>query len=429
MATLSTGKIAEVLFENAIETFETQDLLLDKVDHFTPEPGQMQNSNNFVWRTVQQSAPIIAGWDLTGLATGIIEETYPAVLGTPSNDFVTQRADDVRDTKFWEDRGRASGRRQASNLNSAIVNAMVTQGSLYYRSPAVSGYNFVAQGQAILNERQAMADRRYFLINDRDTLTFSGDLAARQTVQGRPAQTWNTGQIGANVAEFDVYTGSFLPNLAGGASPDTTVTGNQSFKPEGGSVNAITGVVTNVDYRTATIAVADTSAYNIGDKVMFVNGSTPVFAVGLDDKTNTNQPMTFTVVGKPSGTSVTVFPKPIAIDDPGLSTLEKAYGNVNTRILNGAVMTRLNIDASVKSNVFWDRGAVEVIGGAIPAEYFRQFAGKRVINSTMKNGQEMYMVYDGNITTMGFSFRLFTWYGITIRNPQAVGVATRYTAT
>ena len=427
MATLTTGKIAEVIFENALETFESQEMLLDKVDFWQPDASDMQNAGNFMWRSVQQHAPIISGWDMTGLETGIIEETYPAILGTPSNDFVEMRADDVRDAKFWQDRGVASGKRQASNLNSAIASAMAVQGSLHIRSNATSGYNFVATAQAIMNERQGPKDQRYFLLNDRDTLTYAADLAGRQTLQGRPEETWKTGQIGRNVAEFDVYTASFLPNIAGGASPAATVTGNQSFAPTAGTVNSTTGVVTNVDYRTADIPVSDSTSYNVGDKVKFVNSAVDVLAVGLDDKTSTGQAMTFTIVAKPDSTTITVFPKPIAINDPALSTLEKAYGNINTRILNGAVVTRLNTDASVKTNLFWDRNSVEVMGGTIPANLFKEFGGKKVINAAMKNGQQMYMIYDGNITTMSFKFRLFTWYGITIRNPSMVGVATKYT--
>jgi hypothetical protein len=427
MATLTTGKIAEVIFENALETFESQEMLLDKVDFWQPDAGDLQNAGNFMWRTVQQHAPIISGWDMTGLETGIIEETYPSILGTPSNDFVEMRADDVRDMKFWQDRGIASGKRQASNLNSGIASAMATQGSLHIRSNATSGYNFVATAQAIMNERQGPKGSRHFLLNDRDTLTYAADLAARQTLQGRPADTWKTGQIGANVAEFDVYTASFLPNIAGGASPGATVTGNQTFAPSAGTVNSTTGVVTNVDYRTADIAVSDSTGYNVGDKVTFTNSAVPVYSIGLDDKTNTSQAMTFTIVAKPDSTTVTVFPKPIAVNDPALSTLEKAYANINTRILNGAVMVRMNTDASVKTNLFWDSSAVEVMGGTIPANLFKEFGGKKVINAGMKNGQQMYMIYDGNITTMSFKFRLFTWWGITIKNPSMVGVATKYT--
>ena len=424
---ITTGKIAEVLFENSIDTFESQEMLLDKVDFFSPDASDLQNSNNFIWRTVEQHAPILTGFDLTGQETSIIEETYPAILGTPNNDFVDVRIDDMRDINFWEKRGRASGRRQASAVNTAIADAMALQGSLHIRSNATSGYNFIAEAQAIMDERQGPMGDRCFLLNDRATLAFSSDLAARQTLQGRPeSDAWSRGQIGANVANFDVYTGSFLPNLVGGADPATTVTGNQTFAPEGGSVNAATGVVTNVDYRSADIVVAASAGYNVGDKVTFSNAAVTVKAIGLDDKSPTDQAMTFTVIAKPNATTLTVSPKPIAADDAALSVLEKAYANIDTTILNAATVDRLNIDATAKTNLFWDKDAVEVMGGQVPAELFKQFAGKKVLSSTMANGQTMYMIYDGNITKMTFQFRLFTWNGITIRNPSMVGVATRF---
>lgn len=422
---LTAGKIAEVLFESALETYEAQDMLLDKVSFMEPDGATMQSSGNAIWRPVQQHAPVIAGWDLTGLETGIIEEAYPAVLGTPSNDFVSQRADNMRDMSFWKKRGVESGRQQATELNKTIASAIVLQGSMFYRSNVTSGYSFVAEAQALMNERQGKNTGRTFMLNDRDTLKFANDLAGRQTLQGRPDETWRTGQIGANIAEFDIFTASFLPNLVGGADPATTVTADQSFKPEAGSVTA-TGIVTNVDYRVATIPVTASASYNIGDKVTFANGGVTIKALGLADKSDTGVAMTFTIVAKPSGTSITVYPKPIAVNDAALSTLEKAYANVNTKILNTATVNRVNTDASKKSNLFFDKDAVEVLGGTIPANLFRQFDGFQVINSTMKNGQSMYMVYDGNLNDMSLRYRLFTWYGVTIKDPSRCGVAVTY---
>ena len=423
----STGKIVEVLFEKTIETYEHQEMMLPMVDFYQPDAADMQNADNFVWRTVQQHAPILTGWDMTGQEQEIIEETYPAVLGTPKNDFVEQRADKLRTMKFWEDRGAISGKQQATELNKSIVNAMAIQGSMFYRSNATSGYDFISEAQALMNERQGMHGKRCFMLNDRDTKLFASDLAARQTLQGRPEnEAWNKGQIGGNVAEFDVYTGSFLPNLTGGAAVSTTVTGNQSFKPEGGTVVTATGVVTNVDYRQAVIPVAASASYAIGDKVNIENGGTPVNAIGLADKTNTDIPMTFTIIDKPTATSITVYPKPIAADDGALTATELAYANIDTVILNLATVERVNSDASNKTNLFWDKDAVEVLGGTIPAELFKQFDGMKVISHTMSNGQEMYMVYDGNIATMNFRYRLFTWYGITIKDPSRVGVAVTF---
>lgn len=423
----STGKIVEVLFENTIETYENQDMMLDLVDFYSPDSGDMQNADNFVWRPAQQHAPILTGWDMTGQEQEIIEETYPAVLGTPKNDFVEQRADQMRSAKFWEDRGKQSGLQQGTELNRAIASAIATQGSMFYRSSATSGYDFISEGQAIMNERQGMKTERCYLLNDRDTKLFSTDLAARQTLQGRPEdQAWTKGQIGSNVADFNIYTGSFLPNLTGGGAISTTVTGNQSFKPEGGSVDATTGVATNVDYRVATIPVAASASYNIGDKVTIDNTAVPVESIGLADKNTTGQAMTFTVVAKPSGTSISVYPKPIAADDGALTATEAAYANINTVILNGATVERINTDLTNKTNLFWDKDAVEVLGGTIPAELFKQFNGMKVISHTMKNGQQMYMVYDGNIATMNFRYRLFTWYGITVKDPSRAGVSVTF---
>ncbi len=256
---VSTGKTAEVMFEKYKETYEHQMSMLDMVDFHEPDGADMQNSANVVWYPVQQHAPIITGWDLTGEETGIIEETYPAVLGTPNNDLIEVRADDRRDSRFWERRAEQSGKRQATQLNKEIASAIATQGSLFFRSNDTSGYDFISEGEAIMNERQLTDSQRYFMLNDRDTKLFGSDLAARQTIQGRPEDTWKTGQIGQNVAGFDVFTGSFLPNITGGADPAVTVTGNQAFVPSGGSVNATTKVVTNVDYREASIVVNDSS--------------------------------------------------------------------------------------------------------------------------------------------------------------------------
>ena len=422
----TTGKIAEVMFSEVLDTYNKQDQLLGLVNFMEPDGKTMQNSDNVLWRPWKQHRPILTGWDLTGQEQGIIQETYPAVLGVPKNDLVSERADNLRDMQFWRQCGFDSGDQQATELNKSIASAIVTQGSMFYRSNVTSGYDFVGEAQAIMNERQGKKTVRNFIMNDRDNLKFSKDLAGRQTVQGRPEKVWATGQVGQNIAEFDVYTASYLPNLVGGADPATTVTGNQSFKPEGGTVDPTLKSVVNVDARKATIAVAASASYNIGDKVTFANGGTTVKSVGLADKNTTGQAMTFTIVAKPTGTSVTVFPKPIAADDPALTALEKSYANIDTRILNGATMNRINTDASKKANIFFDKDAVEVFGGTIPADLFPQFDGMKVLYEKLKNGLTMYMIYDANMVNMTFRFRVFTWYEVTIKDPSRVGVAVTF---
>ena len=114
------------------------------------------------------------------------------------------------------------------------------------------------------------------------------------------------------------------------------------------------------------------------------------------------------------------------MDDAALTTLEKAYANIDTQILTGATVNRLNIDASAKVNAFWCKNSLEVTGGDAPISLLNEFGGMKVISSTMSNGQKMYMAYDGNIDDLTFKCRLFTWYGLTNADPSANGVAVTF---
>ena len=335
------------------------------------------------------------------------------------------RTHKLRDMRFWERRGVQSGMKQATFLNQNLAELVANQGSLFYRSNTTNGYDFVGNAQTLLNERQVSSDMRCFVLNERDRQVYARDLAERGTLSGRPEDSYRTGQIGREVAQFDVYSGSYLPTLAGGASPaNVTVTGNQSFRPEGTAT--VGAVQVNVDYRVARIAVNSSSNLNIGDRITFSNGGTPVRAVGLADKTDTGQPMTFVVVARPSGTTIDVYPKPIALGDSALSAEEESAANVHTAILNGATITRLNIDTLTRANIFWAKDSIEVIGGDAPIELLAEFGGQQVISKQMSNGQKMYCAYDGDINTLTFQCRLFTWWGLVNRNPMANGVGVRF---
>lgn len=422
----TTGKIIEVLFENAIETHEEQMQMLDLVTVFKPDSANMQNANNFVWRPVQQNRPTFTGWDMTGNETDIIQETYPAVLGLPTNDIYEQRADAMRDMRFWEDAGRESGKKQATTLNKAIADMVVNTGSCFYQTNAVSGFDAIGESNVILKERQSAKDMAYVMMNDRDAFKYAKDLAGRETVKGRPESSWSTGQIGSKVATMDIFEGSFLPTVPGGAITATTTTAAVSLAPEGGTVDPVTGATTNVDYRSGTIPVLASAAYAVGDWVQFENTSVPVESIGLSDKSPTGTPMTFKIVSIPNGTSLEVFPKPIALDDAALSTLEKAYANINTQITSGATVVKVNTTASARANIFWSKDSIEVTGGDVPVDLLQQFGGMKVISHTMSNGQRMYMAYDGDIRKMTFVCRMFTWWAVTNKNPSANGTFTTF---
>lgn len=431
---LSTAKAIEVLYENAIEEYQVRTHMLSLVDSFTPTPGDYQNSNNVIWRPVEQHAPIKRGWDLTGEFGDVIEQYYPSTLEEPSNDAFQLRADDMRDQRFWERRGRASGIKQALFLNTELAKLIVNTGSLFYRQVAqAEGFDFISEGDSIMAERQVSQDARYYVLNSRDNNTFSADLANRGTLVDRPEEAYAMGYLGRNVAGFDAYSGNYIPTLVGGAAPAAiTITADQTFKPEG--TTGVAPNTTNVDYRRATIPVSNAAGFNVGDRISIsnttsANGSNNVLAVGLGDKTISRTAMTFVVVDKPAGdASLTIWPKPIALDDSAnLSDEELAYANVNTTLKNGATVTRLNTDAVAHPNIFWAYDSIEVIGGDVPLQMLQEFSGMNVMSETMENGQIMYLIYDGTIEDLTFKARLFTWWGLVNKRPMANGVAIRAT--
>lgn len=432
---LTSGKIAEVMFGAFVETYTHQGVMLDLIDAESYSGERLQNAGNTVWYPVQQHRPILNGFDLTGQEQDIIEETVPISLGQPNNDFIQQRIDDMRDMRFWERAGVQSAMQQMTELNSDLARLVVNTGSLFFQqdtSTDNSGFNFASQADTLLTEREVYTTMgKCMLLNPRDQRTFATDLAGRETLGSkaeRAENAYDTGNIGEYVAGLDIYRGSFLPNVAGGSITETTVSANVSLSPEAGTVNNVTNTVTNIDYRAGVIPVANASAYAVGDYIGFTNTGTGIVeSVGLASKEATGQQMSFKITGI-TGNNITVFPKPIAIDDSALTSLEQAYGNINTQILSGATVNKLNDGAEAKANIFWAKDSIKMIGAELPWELFNEFGGNKVLSEQIAPGITAYMVYDGNIATANFRYRIFVWYGLSNFNPMANGVGLTQTS-
>ena len=430
MATLSAGKIVAEYMGKAMETFESQDTMLSKVKLIKDaKPADLQNAGNVIWRRVQQHGVSQSGFDLTGLEQGIVSQMYPATLGTPEGNLLSLRVDDLRDISYVRDQAVIDGEKRASVLNKSIIDVILNTGSMAFRSNATSGYDFVATAQAAMNKRQGRSVNRYMMLTDSLVNKYGKDLAGRQTLmQGnQPDKTFREGDLYPRIAGFDILRSSSIGALAGGANPATTVTANVSLAPRSGSVDPITKVVTNYDYRTSdSIPVTASASYNVGDRVTFSNGGTTVKAVGRDDKTVSDEAMTFVIVSKPDATHIEVWPRPIAADDPGLTTVEKAYANINTRILSAATVDRVNIDASTNPALFWQQDSIEVYGGEVPMEILAQFGGMKVAKERLSNGLWFYVLYDANIANVSATWRQFIWYGVNNARPADNGIGIAY---
>lgn len=425
--TLSAGKIVAEYLGSAVEYYESQQSMIPYVKVIQPSASDMQNAGNTIWRRVAQQGLSQEGWDLTGQEQGMISQMYPASLGLPEGNLLSLRVDDLRDMSYVREQGRVDGEKRLSVLNKKIVDTIRNTGSLFYRDNSTSGYNFISKAKTLMDKRQTRKSDRFFALNDDHNALFGADLAARQTLTGQPAETYQEGLLFKNIAGFGITTSSSISAIAGGANPATTVTANVSLAPTSGTIDPVTNTVTNADYRdSGVIPVTASASYNVGDRITFANGGTPVYAVGRDDKTVTTDPMTFVIIAKPSGTGIRVWPRPIAADDPALSLAEKAYANINTRILSGATVNRVNIDALAQPSLFWQKDSIEVLGGDVPMQLLGQFGGMKVASETLKNGLKLYMLYDANIYNVSATWRMFIWYGVNNARPMDNGIAIKY---
>lgn len=428
IGSVSSGKIVASYMGAAVEYYNSQQSMIPYVKVLKDvRPGDLQNGGNTIWRKVVQQGVSQTGWDLTGAEQNIISQSYAASLGLPEGNLLSLRVDDLRDMSYIKDQGRVDGEKRLSILNKAITDSIRNTGSMAIRDNSTDGFSFISMAQAAMNKRQARTSERYVALNDTHNRLFGKDLAGRQTLTGQPGKTFEDGMLYNDIAGFGVTTSSSISQLAGGASPNTTVTANVSLAPTSGTIDTVTNVVTNNDYRySSSILVAASTGYNVGDRVTFNNGGVPVYAVGRDDKTVTDDPMTFVIVAKADATHVTLWPRPIAADDPGLSLSEKAYANINTRILATAVMVRVNVDVSTQPSLFWQKDSIEVLGGDVPMELLGQFGGMKVATETLDNGLKMYMLYDANIYNVSATWRMFIWYGVNNARPMDNGILIKY---
>jgi hypothetical protein len=416
---LQGAKAITVLFDSVLDQMGEELQMAKTASVFKPDPAMLQNSNNVLWRPVEQQAPVKTGFDMTGLFGNVIELSYPAVLGTPENDAFSVNASDFRDPQFVKRRGQASAKRLFAAVNQKIATTVRDTGSLFYRKSltAANGYSFIAEADSLMTERQCWrGDGTSFFLNARAYNLAGTDLAQRGTLSGRPEKAYATGMVGKDIAGFDVYKSGYNPSLVGGATPATTVATTVALKPL--ATQTAAGQTFPVDYRSGDITFASGAGWAVGDRITFP----AVNALGLLDKTNTGQLMTFCIVAV-NGAVMTVYPRPIAITDAALTADEKAYANISTQILSGAVPTRLNTDALIQTNSFWANDSVEIIAGSAAWDQMAALSGWKSLSETLDNGMQITMAYDGSIETMDLKVRVFNWYGVTNRDPSRNGVA------
>ena len=260
-----------------------------------------------------------------------------------------------------------------------------------------------------------MGDRRIALAT-RDYNSMAGDLAKRQTVNGRVETAYDRAHVG-RVAGFDTFKLDYSERLLAASGVTVTVNGaNQYYTPKATST-ASTGEVSNVDNRYQNITVGVVSGtVKVGDCFTIAG----VESVHMVTNQPTGQLKTFRVVGIVSGAggAGVIRISPPIISGQGNTEAELQYKNVSATPATGAAITFMNIKTAW-ANPFWHRDAIELLPAryAIPTD-----AGAAVLRATTDQGIEVVFQKQYDINTMKTKYRLDTMFGVAMVNPEMAGV-------
>lgn len=414
---LSSGKIIETLFEDAMKQLNRNEVYANLTDVDSIAPDRSQNASNIYWQAVEQQRQEIEGWDLTGEETGVIEQYYPLELSDPRGDFIQLRVDDLRDKRFMDRAVRASVGTIRSGLNKRIANLVANTGTMYYESSEV-GYNFVSEADTIMTERQIARDSgSSFFLAPRINQVMASDLASRDAPpMGVSKDAYSTGLINSDIAGFGVYRAPTYGTIAARANDTTTTVASDVLEVPRG-YQTVGGVNVNVDYRYGTVSLTAGTNYNVGDVITFAG----VNALGISDKTDTGELMTFRIIAKDTN-DITIYPKPIAADQAGITPEQAAYANISTAIVSGMVVSKVNATGG-QANSFWANDSICIVGGEAPLNLLSEFDGMKVESEALASGLRLYIAYDANLATLNARVRLFVWYGLANKDPSRNGNA------
>lgn len=413
------SKEERVAFENLLEGFQDALVLSRNVAVFNTDQEMMERTNNIVWRQQPYISVSYSGTDMTTNFDDYTQLTVPATIGFSRAVPWVMSATELRDSLQEGRLGDAAKTKLASDINVAIMNVAALQGTLFVkRTGAASGFDDVAEVEAVMNEQGVPDNDRYLALSTRDYNGMASDLSKASRSFGNEVSdnALRRAYVG-RLASFETYKLDYAVRKAaqlggGGITTSTLPAANNFWVPRATAV-AATGETSNVDNRFQTITTTTNTNVAPGDSFTIGN----VFAVHHITKQSTGVLKTFRVIAVPSPTTLVISP-PI-ISNQGGSDSEAQYQNCTIPTTSGtAAITFLNTAAG-NMNPFWQKDALEILPGryAVPTD-----AGAAVMRASTDQGIELVMTKQYDINTMKTKYRLDTLYGVVNKQPQMSGI-------
>tara|TARA_R110002110_G_scaffold51122_5_gene150394 strand:+ start:1458 stop:2726 length:1269 start_codon:yes stop_codon:yes gene_type:complete len=413
----SFSKEERVAFEDILEGFNDALVMSSIVSKYNTNGTQMERSSDTIWRPMPYIAQSYDGSDATSNFGDSTQLAVPATIGYQKHSTALLTAKELRDQLQENRLGSAAAQKLASDINVSTLTVASNQGTIVAaRSTAASGYNDVAEADALMNEQGVMMDGRSFALSSRDYNGMAGDLAARETMNNIPTEAYRRSYVG-EVAGFQTFKMDYANRLTAAAGVTVTVNGANQYHTPAATSTAGTGEVSNVDNRTQSLIIGVSSGtVKVGDAFTIVG----VNAVHHITKQDTGQLKTFriTAIVSGSGGAGTVTISPAIVSGQGATDAELQYQNVTATPANGAAIVFLNTVAA-PVNCFWHRDAIELLPAslAVPTD-----AGADIMRATTDQGLELVMQKQFDINTQKTKYRWDTLFGVAMVQPEMAGI-------
>lgn len=417
MADHSFSKEEKVAFDQLLEGFNDALILSRNISTYRTDATMMARTGDVIWRPRPYVGVTYDGIDQTANFATHTQLSVPATLGFWKSAPWTMNPKELRDALQEQRLNDAARDKLSSDINVSVMSLAALTGTMVVkRTTAASGYDDVAEADAAMNEVGIAMDARYLALSSRDYNKMASNLAARQTMTGKPVTAYERSYVGT-VAGFETYKLDYAQRLTAKGATTVAVSGaNQYFVPRATST-ASTGERANVDnrYQNLTITVGS-GTVAVGD-CFTIEGVNSVHHITKQD---TGQLKTFRVTGIVSGAggSGVIQISPPIISGGGGSVAELAYQNVSATPGATAAITFLNtVTASV--NPFWHRDSLEILPGRyeVPTD-----AGMGVIRASTDQGIEVTMSKQIDINTLVVKYRLDVFWGLCNKNPEMNGI-------
>ena len=413
------SKEERIAFENLLEGFQDALVLSRNVSIFNTDQTMMERTSNVIWRPQPYISVSYSGTDMTTNFDDYTQLSVPATIGFSRSVPWVMTATELRDALQENRLGDSAKQKLASDINVSVMNVAALQGTLFVRrTAAASGFDDVAQVEAVMNEQGVQGGDRYLALSTRDYNGMASNLAATTRSFGNNLSdpAYRRAFVG-DIASFSTYKMDYAVRILGasggaGVTINTTAGGGNVYVPRAVSV-ATTGEAANVDNRFQTVTVNTTANVRPGDAFTIANCN----AVHHITKGDTGQSKTFRVISVPSGTTLVISPP--LITGQGGSDAELQYQNcVVTTAAAGAAITFQNTQTAA-ANPFWHKDAIEILPGryAVPGD-----AGAAVMRASTDQGIELVMTKQYDINTMKTKYRVDTLYGVVNKQPQMSGI-------